>query len=253
MKLKDTLVLITGAASGMGAKTARDLARAGAKLIVMDRQEAEILKLAAELKAYSVVCDVSHSTSVEAAFIKLQTECGSPRVLVNCAGIVAGKKVLGKSVMPLEDFKKVIDVNLIGTFNALRCAAEGMSKLSVLAETKERGVIINVASVAAFEGQIGQAAYSASKGGIVSMTLPLAREFAQIGIRVMTIAPGLIDTPMMSSLPETVQSSLKEDMIFPKRFGKTQEFASLVKHIIRNPFLNGGVIRLDGAVRLSSQ
>jgi NAD(P)-dependent dehydrogenase (short-subunit alcohol dehydrogenase family) len=253
MELKDTVALMTGAGSGMGAETARVLAKAGARVILMDRDEAPISKLAAELKAYAIACDVTDEAGVEAAFVRLKAEWGMPRILVNCAGIVAGQKVVSqKGVMPLAKFKHVIDVNLIGSFNVLRCAAGGMAEMPAVPQTEERGVIINVASVAAFEGQIGQAAYSASKGGIVAMTLPLAREFAPLGIRVMTIAPGLIDTPMMASLPEATQASLREDMIFPKRLGKPHEFAKLVLHIIDNPFLNGEVIRLDGAVRMSS-
>lgn len=257
MELKNKIALVTGAGSGMGAETARVLAKKGVRVILMDVQDASIARLLTELKSYQVypiTCDVADEQSVETAFVRLEAEYGLPSILVNCAGIVAGKKVISQKTgmpMPLLDFKKVIDVNLIGTFNILRCAAAAMSKMPTDVEG-ERGVIISVASIAAFEGQIGQVAYSASKGGIVAMTLPLAREFATLGIRVMTIAPGLIDTPMMASLPELTKASLREDMIFPNRLGLPLEFVKLVLHIIDNRFLNGEVIRLDGAVRLSN-
>jgi NAD(P)-dependent dehydrogenase (short-subunit alcohol dehydrogenase family) len=252
MDIKDKVALVTGAGSGMGAETARALSKAGARVVLMDINKEAIQSLAATLNAYSVSCDITDSASVEAAFELINSEWGVPQILVNCAGIVYGRKVVSsKGVMSLEAFKKVIDVNVIGTFNTLRLAAFGMMNMPVFDETGERGVIINTASIAAFEGQIGQSAYSASKGAIVAMTLPLAREFAASGIRVMTIAPGLIDTPMMASLPAAAQLHLEKDRVFPRRLGKPEEFSNLVLHIIDNVLLNGETIRLDGAVRLS--
>ncbi len=252
MDIKNKVALVTGAGSGMGAETASALSKAGARVVLMDINKEAIESLALTLNAYPIACDITDSTSVEAAFELINAEWGVPQILVNCAGILSPKKVVGsKGVMPLEVFKKVIDVNVIGTFNILRLTAAGMMKLPAENNTNERGVIINTASVAAFEGQIGQSAYSASKGAIVAMTLPLAREFADFGIRVMTIAPGLIDTPMMASLPEAAKLHLKKDEVFPKRLGNPEEFSCLVLEIIRNILLNGETIRLDGAVRLS--
>ena len=252
MDIKNKVALVTGAASGMGAETAAALSKAGARVVLMDINKEAIESLALILNAYPVACDITDSASVEAAFELIHSEWGVPQVLVNCAGIVYGRKVVSsKGVMPLEAFKKVIDVNVIGTFNTLRVAVAGMMDLPAANETGERGVIINTASIAAYEGQIGQSAYSASKGAIVAMTLPLAREFADSGIRVMTIAPGLIDTPMMASLPAAAQLHLEKDRVFPNRLGNPEEFSDLVLHIIKNVLLNGETIRLDGAVRLS--
>ena len=251
MKLQGVVALVTGAGSGMGAETARCLAAAGARVVLMDINKDAITALASALNGYAVVCDITESTHVEVAFLQIQKEWGTPRVLVNCAGIVFGKRVVGRSgVMALEDFTKVMTVNVMGTFNVLRVAVEGMINTPQNTD-EDKGVIINTASIAAFEGQIGQVAYSASKGAIVAMTLPLAREFAAFGIRVMTIAPGLIDTPMMAHLPDAAKLSLEADTLFPKRLGKATEFAQLVLHIVDNTLLNGETIRLDGGVRLS--
>jgi NAD(P)-dependent dehydrogenase (short-subunit alcohol dehydrogenase family) len=198
--------------------------------------------------------DVSCAKSIEDALQEAIVKIGVPRICVNCAGIAPAKKMIGKDgVMPLSDFQKVIDTNLIGTFNVMRVVANAMSSLPIQDGNEERGVIINTASVAAYEGQIGQTAYSASKGGVVAMTLPAARELAQFGIRVNTIAPGLIATPMLLSMPQVVQDSLAASVPFPKRFGEPEEFASLVIHIIENTMINGEVIRLDGALRMQAR
>ncbi len=198
-----------------------------------------------------VVCDVSSALSVENALSNTIKRVGIPSLCINCAGIAPARKMLGKDgMMPLEAFKHVIDINLIGTFNVMRVVADAMSRLPPVNLDEERGVIINTASIAAFEGQIGQTAYSASKGGIVAMTLPAARELAHFGIRVNTIAPGLIATPLLLNMPQAVQDSLAATVPFPHRLGKPDEFASLVIHIIENSMINGEVIRLDGALRM---
>ena len=241
--------MVTGGASGLGAETARALARAGAKVAVLDLNAEKANVVASEIGGLAIVCDVSNAAGAEAAVAAAREKHGAARVLVNCAGIGPAKRIVGKDgPMPLEDFVKVIQVNLIGTFNMMRLAAADMSKLEPIGE--ERGVIISTASVAAFEGQVGQAAYSASKGGVAALTLPAAREFAQFGIRVMAIAPGIILTPMLMSLPQEVQQSLGASVPFPKRLGQPSEFAALVRHIVENGYLNGEVIRLDGALRM---
>lgn len=250
MNISNQIAIISGGASGMGAETARSLSKNGAKVALLDRNFSGKENFVKEINALAVECDVSDAKNVETAVEKVQKELGIPSINVNCAGIAEGEKIVGKDgPMQLEKFAKIININLIGTFNVMRCVAALMTK-NKPNEEQERGVIINVASVAAYEGQIGQVAYSASKGGIVSMTLPAARELARDGIRVVTIAPGLIDTPLFSGLPENVQQSLNESVPFPKRLGKTSEFAMLVKSIIENPYLNGCVIRLDGAIRM---
>jgi len=201
-----------------------------------------------------ITCDVSSASSVEQALSDTITRAGVPRICISCAGIAPARRMVGKEgPMPLAEFKQVIDVNLIGTFNVMRVIAAAMSQLLPIGEAQERGVIINTASIAAFEGQIGQTAYSASKGGVVAMTLPAARELAQFGIRVNTIAPGLIATPMLLNMPQEVQDSLASTVPFPKRLGKPEEFSSLVLHIIENCLLNGEVIRLDGALRMQAR
>ncbi len=254
MELKNTVALVTGAGSGMGYSTAKMLAEAGARVALLDIHLEEIEKLAKEIGGFAIQCDVSDSLKLGNAFIDMEERWGIPRICVNCAGIATGKLVIGKNgPMPLDDFQQDVKINLFGTFNVLRLAAFAMSKLDPSVETEERGVIINTASIAAFEGQIGQAAYSASKGAIVAMTLPLARELARYHIRVNTIAPGPFETSMVASLPEKVQESLMHSVLFPKRFGKPEEFAKLVLHILDNTMLNGEVIRLDGAVRLGAQ
>lgn len=249
MNLSGLAAIVTGGASGLGAETARTLAKAGAKVAVIDLSTEKAQAVASEIGGIAITCDVSDAASAEAAVATACEKHGAARVLVNCAGIGPAKRIVGKEgPMPLGDFAKVIQVNLIGTFNMMRLVAAGMSKLEPYGE--ERGVIVSTASVAAFEGQIGQAAYSASKGGVAALTLPAAREFAQFGIRVMAIAPGIILTPMLLGLPEEVQQSLGASVPFPKRLGRPAEFAALVQHIVENSYLNGEVIRLDGALRL---
>ena len=251
MQLKDQAAIVTGGASGLGAATARRLASLGAKVAVCDLNTKLAEAVAAEIKGVAVTCNVADAASAEAAVAAAEKAHGPARVLVNCAGIGVAKRVIGKEgPMPFADFDRVIQVNLNGTFNMIRLATTAMSKLEPLA-TGERGVVINTASVAAFDGQIGQAAYSASKGGIVGMTLPIARELAQFGIRVLTIAPGLFLTPLLANLPQEAQDSLAAAIPFPRRLGAADECASLAAHMIDNPYLNGEVVRLDGALRMA--
>jgi NAD(P)-dependent dehydrogenase (short-subunit alcohol dehydrogenase family) len=251
MLLRDQAAIVTGGASGLGAATARKLAAQGAKVAVCDLNAKLAESVAAEIKGVAVTCDVSDAASAEAAIAAAAKAHGPARVLVSCAGIGAAKRVVGRDgPMALADFDKVIKVNLIGTFNMLRLAAAEMSKLEPQA-TGERGVIINTASVAAYDGQIGQSAYSASKGGIVGMTLPIARELAQFGVRVLTIAPGLFLTPLLASLPQEAQDSLAAAIPFPRRLGSPDEFASLALHMVENPYLNGEVVRLDASLRMA--
>jgi NAD(P)-dependent dehydrogenase (short-subunit alcohol dehydrogenase family) len=250
MQLKGEAALVTGGGSGLGAATARALAKSGAKVAVLDINEGNAQKIAAEIGGIAVACDVADAKSGEAAVAKARGAHGPARVLVNCAGIGLGQRIVGREgPHPLDQFARVINVNLVGSFNLMRLAAVDMQTLEPVGEG-ERGVIISTASVAAFEGQIGQAAYSASKGGIVALTLPAAREFAPSGIRVNTIAPGLFQTPLMASLPPQVQESLGKSVPFPQRLGKPEEYAELVLAIIANPMINGETIRLDGALRM---
>lgn len=252
MEIKNCVALVTGGASGLGEATVRKIVALGGKAVILDLVEEKGRQLAAELgeNAIFVQTDVTGEASVREAVDKAVEVYGGIHIVVNCAGIGIAQKVVGKhGVHDLASFTKVIQVNLIGTFNVIRLAAEKMVANNPNREG-ERGVIINTASVAAFEGQIGQAAYSASKGGVVGMTLPLARELAAHGIRVMTIAPGLIDTPMFDSLPEAAKKSLGAMVPFPPRLGYPEEYALLVQSIIENPLLNGSTIRLDGAIRM---
>jgi len=251
MNLQGTAALVTGGASGLGAETARQLAKAGAKVAVLDVNIEAGEALAREIGGVAAFCDIASESSVTEALDKARQAHGPARILINCAGIGGAKRLVGKDgkAMPLEDFSRIVNVNLIGTFNALRLAAADMIALDPL-EDGERGVIVCTSSVAAYDGQIGQAGYAASKGGIVSLTLPLARDLAQFGVRVMTIAPGLFLTPLLYKLPEEVQQSLGASIPFPKRLGKASEFAELALHIVNNKSLNGEVIRLDGALRL---
>ena len=251
MLLKDQAAIVTGGASGLGAATARKLAAQGAKVAVCDLNAKLAETVAAEIKGIAVTCDVSDAASAEAAVAQAAKAHGPARVLVNCAGIGVAKRVVGRDgPMALADFDKVIKVNLIGTFNMLRLAATEMSKLEPQV-SGERGVIINTASVAAYDGQIGQSAYSASKGGIVGMTLPIARELAQFGVRVLTIAPGLFLTPLLANLPQEAQDSLAAAIPFPRRLGQADEFAALALHMVENAYLNGEVVRLDGSLRMA--
>lgn len=248
--IKGKIAVITGAASGMGAATARLLAEQGVQVMLLDRNETSVRKVAENLNAEAFVCDVTNAEQSVEVIEHIKNRFGAASICVNCAGIAPGARVVGRDgAMALEDFSAVVQINLIGTFNMMRLAAAMMSQSETLDE-EERGVIINTASIAAYEGQIGQVAYSASKAGVIGMTLPAAREFARFGVRVVTIAPGLIETPMLSNMPSKVQEALHASTVFPKRLGQAQEFADLVLHIIENPMLNGSVIRLDGAVRL---
>lgn len=250
MELKGQAALVTGGASGLGAETARALAAKGAKVAVLDVNLALSQQVAASIDGLAVACDVTSAESAESALAAARQIHGPARVLVNCAGIGGAKRIVGKTgPMGLDEFSRTIQVNLVGTFNLMRLAAAGMTTLDPL-EDGERGVIISTTSVAAFEGQIGQAAYAASKGGIASLTLPAARELAQFGIRVLAIAPGLFLTPLLAELPVEAQQSLGASIPFPKRLGRPDEFARLVVHMVENVALNGEVVRLDGALRL---
>lgn len=254
MQIENQPILITGAGSGMGAATARYFNNLGAEVIALDVNKDGLQSLADELGVMTLTADISSAESLEAAFEQLKNEGKQPRVVVHCAGIVDGARAVGREgPQALERFQKVIDVNLTGTFNILRLAAAGMMDQDTLNDDGERGVIIMTASVAAFDGQIGQLAYSASKGGVAAMTLPAAREFGKFGIRVMTIAPGIIKTPMMASLSEEIEQSLCQQVAFPKRLGDATEYAKLAAHIIENPYLNGELIRLDASLRMAAK
>lgn len=252
MKIEAQSAIVTGGGSGLGEAVARELARLGAKVAVLDINGAGAQRVAGEIGGISATCDICDSASVSAALDAAQAAHGVPRIVMNIAGIGTARRVIGKDGQPapLEDFERVIRVNLIGTYNVIRLAAARIAALAPL-EDDERGLMLCTASVAAFDGQVGQEAYSASKGGIVGMTLPLARDLAQWGIRVVTVAPGLFLTPLMQQLPEPVQQSLAASIPFPKRLGKPAEFASLAAHIVTNTHLNGEVIRLDGALRMA--
>jgi NAD(P)-dependent dehydrogenase (short-subunit alcohol dehydrogenase family) len=251
MEFQNVAAIVTGGASGLGEGAARALAAAGCKVAIFDLQKERGEAVAKELEGIFVECDVSSAASAEAAFAKANEAHGFCGVAVNCAGVATAGKILGREgVLPLENFSKVVQVNLIGTFNILRLAAADMAQREPNADG-ERGVIINTASIAAYEGQIGQAAYSASKGGVVALTLQAARELAREGIRVNTIAPGLFMTPMIAGMPQEVQDSLAATLLFPKRLGKPEEFGMMVDQMVRNPVLNGEVIRLDSALRMA--
>ncbi|MHA7600401.1 3-hydroxyacyl-CoA dehydrogenase [Alicycliphilus sp. T452] len=255
MMIENHTFLVTGGASGLGAATVRMLANAGGNVVIADLNEPAGKALAAELgaKARFAATDVADEASARAAVNLACDTFGALHGLVNCAGIAPAEKVLGKEgPHRLASFGKAIQVNLVGAFNMLRLAADAMSANAPSADG-ERGVIVNTASVAAFDGQVGQAAYAASKGGVVAMALPVARELSRFGIRVMTIAPGIMETPMLLGMPQEVQDSLGKMVPFPSRLGKPAEFAGLVRHIVGNPYLNGEVIRLDGAIRMGAK
>ena len=255
MDLQGHSALVTGGASGLGEATARALAKRGAKVAILDVNAALADQVAADIgadRAIACQCDITQTDSVTAAMAKAAAAHGPARVMMNIAGIGTAKRIVGKdgNAAPLEEFARVINVNLIGSYNISRLFAAECAKLAPL-DGGERGVMMFTASVAAFDGQVGQQAYSASKGGIVGMTLPMARDLAQYGIRVCTIAPGLFSTPLMKTLPEAVQASLAASIPFPPRLGAPEEFAELACHIVANGHLNGEVIRLDGALRMA--
>jgi NAD(P)-dependent dehydrogenase (short-subunit alcohol dehydrogenase family) len=251
MELNNCVAIVTGGASGMGAATAKRLSAGGAKVAILDLNIETGHKLAKEINGIALSCDITDEKSIETALLHVAQQFSPARICINCAGIISAGRIVGKNgPLPLATFRKVIEVNLIGTFNVMRLAAAVMAKLSPIGDSEERGVIINTASIAAIEGQIGQAAYSASKAGVAGLTLPAAREFAPFGIRVVTIAPGLIDTPMFSQLTSDVRQSLAASVPFPKRLGLADEYAKLALHIIDNVLINGTLIRLDGALRM---
>ena len=259
MNIEGQAALVTGAGSGLGEATAHELARLGARVAVLDVSQVNACKVVDEInvafgegRAVACQCDITNTESLQAALTQAATALGPARILMSIAGIGCAKRIVGKdgAPAPLEDFARVVNVNLVGTYNVARLFAAACAKLDPL-EDGERGVMVFTASVAAFDGQVGQQAYSASKSGVVGMTLPMARDLAQYGIRVCTIAPGLFATPLMRTLPEAVQQSLAASIPFPPRLGKPQEFAQLAAHIVTNTHLNGEVIRLDGALRMA--
>jgi NAD(P)-dependent dehydrogenase (short-subunit alcohol dehydrogenase family) len=252
VRVEGAVALVTGGASGLGRATAERLAGLGARVVVLDLPGSDGKAVAAGLGGEFAPADVTDPESVEAA-VRTATGLGPLRILVNCAGISPPARVVGRdgSPMPLDAFVKVVQINLVGTFNVTRVAAAAMTALDPV--DGERGVLVSTASAAAYEGQIGQAAYAASKGGIVAMTLPIARELARKQIRVVTIAPGLFETPMMASLPGDAKESLGQQVPHPSRLGRPEEYAALVQHIVENPMLNGETIRLDGAIRMAAR
>jgi NAD(P)-dependent dehydrogenase (short-subunit alcohol dehydrogenase family) len=251
MDIRGQAAIVTGGGSGLGAATARMLAAAGGKVAILDVNDKAAAALAIEIDGIAIPCNVTDGAATEKALAKAAAEHGPARIVLNCAGVGPAKRIVGRDgPMPLADFARVIDINLIGTFNVMRLAAAAMAPLEPL-QDGERGIIVCTASVAAYEGQIGQAAYAASKGGVVSLVLPAAREFAQFGIRVNAIAPGIFTTPMLHALPEGAQQSLAASVPFPKLLGQPPQFAALVQHMIENRYLNGEVVRLDGALRMA--
>lgn len=255
MQIKDSVFLVAGGGSGLGAATARMLVAQGGKVVIGDLNKDAGENLAAELGAQAkfVECNVTDEAQVQAAVDACVQGFGGIHGAVNCAGIAPGERVVGKNgPHSLANFRRAVEINLVGTFNVIRLAAHAMSTAEPQA-SGERGVLINTASVAAFEGQIGQAAYAASKAGVNGMTLPIARELAKFGIRVVTIAPGIFDTPMLQGMSEEVRTSLGQQVPFPPRLGRPDEYAALVQHILSNEVINGEVIRLDGAIRMGAK
>lgn len=252
MKIQGQAAIVTGGGSGLGEAVARELARLGAKVAVLDVNLEGAERVAAEIGGIGLKADITDTASLTAALDAAEAKHGTARIVMNIAGIGGARRVVGKdgNPAPLEDFARVINVNLVGTYNVVRLTAARIARLEAL-EGGERGVMMMTASVAAFEGQVGQEAYAASKGGIVGLTLPLARDLAQHGVRVNTIAPGLFHTPLMAQLPEQVQQSLAASIPFPPRLGKPSEFAELAVHLVTNEHLNGETIRLDGALRMA--
>lgn len=254
MEINHTNAIVSGGASGMGAATARLLGKMGAKVAVFDKNISEAEKIAAEINGIAIECDITNEQNVIQSVKLAEAKHGPARICVNCAGIIKSRRMINQQgAMPIEEFRQVIEVNLIGTYLLMQTVAASMISLNPLGESAERGIIINTASVAAFEGQIGQTAYSASKGGIVGLTLPAARELAQFGIRVMAIAPGLVDTPMFAKITPEAKAALISAIPFPKRLAEPREYAKLVAHIVENEMLNGEVIRLDGALRMQAK
>jgi NAD(P)-dependent dehydrogenase (short-subunit alcohol dehydrogenase family) len=250
MDIKGEAAIVTGGGSGLGEGTARALAKAGAKVAVLDINIDAAKRVAAEIGGLALACDVSSADAAAACVKQAREAHGAARVLVNCAGVAPAARIVGKEgPLALDAFRRTIEINLIGTFNMMRLAAADMQALAPNTDG-ERGLVVMTASVAAFEGQIGQAAYAASKGGVAALTLPAAREFAKSGIRVMTIAPGLFGTPMLLGMPQPVQDSLAAQVPFPSRFGRPDEYAALVMHFLANTMLNGETVRLDGAIRM---
>jgi len=250
MDIKGEAALVTGGGSGLGEGTARALAHAGAKVAVIDVNLAAAQRVAGEIGGLAIACDVASAEQGQAAIAQARAAHGAARLLVNCAGIAPAARIVGRDgPMALDAFRRTIEINLIGTFNMMRLAAADMQTLPAKADG-ERGLIVMTASVAAFDGQIGQAGYAASKGGVAALTLPAARELAKTGIRVMSIAPGLFGTPMLLGMPKELQDSLAAQVPFPARFGRPDEYAALVLHMLANPMLNGETIRLDGAIRM---
>jgi NAD(P)-dependent dehydrogenase (short-subunit alcohol dehydrogenase family) len=251
MDIRGQAAIVTGGGSGLGAASARMLGAAGAKVAILDINDKAAAEVAIDVNGVAIHCDVTDSAATEQALAKAAGDHGAARIVINCAGVGPAKRIVGRDgPMPLGDFARVIEINLIGTFNVMRLAAAAMQGLEP-GQDGERGIIVCTASVAAYEGQIGQAAYAASKGGVVSLVLPAAREFAQFGIRVTGIAPGLFTTPMLHALPEAAQQSLAASVPFPKLLGQPPQFAALVRHMIENRYLNGEVVRLDGALRMA--
>jgi Dehydrogenases with different specificities (related to short-chain alcohol dehydrogenases) len=251
MDVNGVAAIVTGAGSGLGEITARALAAAGAKVAIFDLAEEAASRVAGEVGGVACVCDVSNAESTEAAVAKAKAAHGAARIVVQCAGIAPPSKIVGrKGPHTLDLYNKVVGINLVGTFNVMRLAAADMLTLDPIGDAAERGIIINTASIAAFEGQVGQAAYASSKAGVVGLTLPAAREFAPSGVRVFCIAPGIFKTPMMAGLPEETQKSLGAAVPFPSRLGDPAEYAKLAMAIIGNPYMNGDVVRCDGALRM---
>ncbi len=251
MEIEGQAAIVSGGGSGLGRATAEALAAGGARVAILDVNEAAATEAAREIGGFAIRCDVTDAASVEAAVAAARQRHGPARIAVNCAGVGTAGRIVGRDgPLPLDAFRRVIEVNLIGSFNLMRVAAADMTTLDPLADG-ERGIIVSTASVAAYDGQIGQAAYSASKGGVVSLTLPAARELARYGVRVVAIAPGIFETPMLQGLPRNVQESLAASVPFPSRLGRPAEYAALVLHLCQNRMINGEVIRLDGALRMA--
>ncbi|QCR32726.1 3-hydroxyacyl-CoA dehydrogenase [Lysinibacillus sp. SGAir0095] len=254
MDLRDKVAIVTGGASGLGLATVRNLHQKGVKIVIFDINEDKAKEVVEELgeNVHFSYVNVADENSVKAGIEQTEQQFGALHICVNCAGIAPPQKTIGKKgVHPLENFKRVIDINLIGTFNVIRLAAELISKNESLTEDGEKGCIVNTASVAAFDGQMGQAAYGASKAGVAGMTLPIARDLSEFGIRINTVAPGLFHTPMAAGLPEKIVDKLGSMVEFPKRLGKPEEYATLVQFLIENNYINGEVIRLDGGIRMA--